>query len=81
MAKEYQKTTGASQGLEESVQQMREKVLESEEAAEDKESTLKEIKLRLQHSKIASVPQTNEHEHETDTALKLIDLYQINFHR
>lgn len=56
MAKEYQKTTGASQGLEESVQQMREKVLESEEAVEDKESTLKEIKLRLQHSKIASVP-------------------------
>lgn len=51
MAKEYQKTTGASQGLEESVQQMREKVLESEEAVEDKESTLKEIKLRLQYSK------------------------------
>lgn len=83
MAKEYQKTSGASQGLEESVQQMREKVLESEEAVEDKERTLKEIKLRLQHSKIASVPQTNEHEHEheKDTALRLIDLYQINIRR
>lgn len=54
MAKEYQKTTGASQGLEESVQLMREKVLESEETVEDKESTLKGIKLRLQHSKIVS---------------------------
>lgn len=67
MAKEYQKTTGASQGLEESVQQMREKVLESEEAVEDKESTLKEIKLRVEQS---VVERQKEKEEYSDFILK-----------
>lgn len=61
MAKEYQKTTGASQGLEESVQLMREKVLESEETVEDKESTLKGIKLRVEQSAVEQQKEKEEY--------------------
>lgn len=46
MSKEYQKTTGTAQSLDEGVQQMREKVLEYEEAVEEKQGKLKELKLR-----------------------------------
>lgn len=46
MSKEYQKTTGTAQSLDEEVQQMRSKVLEYEEVAEEKERKLKELKLR-----------------------------------
>ena len=46
MAKEYQKTTGTTQTLEEQVQQMRAKVLECEEAVEQQENKFKDISLR-----------------------------------
>ena len=46
MSKEYQKTTGTAQSLDEGVQQMRAKLLEYEEAVEEKERNLKELKLR-----------------------------------
>ena len=46
MSKEYQKTTGTAQSLDEGVQQMRAKVLEYEEAVGEKEGKLKELKLR-----------------------------------
>jgi len=46
MSKEYQKTTGTAQSLDEGVQQMRAKVLEYEVAVEEKERKLKEVKLR-----------------------------------
>lgn len=46
MSKEYQKTTGTAQSLDEGVQQMRAKVLEYEEAIEEKEGKLKELNQR-----------------------------------
>lgn len=46
MAKEYQKSSGTAQGLEECVQQMRAKVLKCEEAEEQQKEELKELKLR-----------------------------------
>lgn len=46
MAKEYQKSSGTAQSLEECVQQMRAKVLKCEEAVEQQEEELKELKLR-----------------------------------
>jgi len=50
MSKEYQKTTGTAQSLDEGVQQMRAKVLEYEVAVEEKERKLKEVKLRVEQS-------------------------------
>lgn len=46
MSKEYQKTTGTAQSLEEGVQQSRAKVLEYEETIEEKEGELKSLNLR-----------------------------------
>lgn len=55
MSKEYQKTTGTAQSLDEEVQQMRSKVLEYEEAAEEKERKLKELKLRYLNTSLINV--------------------------
>ena len=46
MAKEYQKSSGTAQSLDERVQQMRGKLLEYQEAVEEQEEKIKEIKLR-----------------------------------
>ena len=46
MAKEYQKSTGNAQNLEEGVQQMRSELRGKEEEVEDQQKKLKEIKLR-----------------------------------
>ena len=46
MAKEYQKSTGTAQSLDERVQQMRGKLFEYQEAVEEHEGKLKELKLR-----------------------------------
>ncbi|XP_067051748.1 kinetochore protein NDC80 homolog isoform X2 [Acropora muricata] len=52
MAKEYQKSSGTAQGLEECVQQMRAKVLKCEEAEEQQKEELKELKLRAEGNKV-----------------------------
>ena len=46
MTKEQRNATGNAQSLDESVQQMRAKLLECQEAVEGQEETLKELKLR-----------------------------------
>lgn len=46
MAKEYQKSTGNAQSLEEGVQQMRSELRRKEEEVEEQEEKLKENKLR-----------------------------------
>ena len=46
LTKEYQKSTGNAQSLEESVQQMRGKLLECQEAVEKQGEKLKELGLR-----------------------------------
>ena len=46
MAKEYQKSSGTAQSLDERVQQMRGKLLEYQEAVEEQEEKIKELKLR-----------------------------------
>ena len=46
MAKEYQKSTGNAQSLEEGVQQMRSEFREKEEEVEEQEKKPKEIKSR-----------------------------------
>ncbi|XP_068697967.1 kinetochore protein NDC80 homolog isoform X1 [Montipora foliosa] len=63
MAKEYQKTTGTTQTLEEQVQQMRAKVLECEEAVEQQENKFKDISLRARENTV-----TFEQEKEEFTA-------------
>jgi len=67
MSKEYQKTTGTAQSLDEGVQQMREKVLEYEEAVEEKQGKLKELKLRAEES---VVEREEEKEEYSDFILK-----------
>ena len=52
MAKEYQKSTGNAQSLEEGVQQMRSELREKEEEVEEQEKKLKEHKLRLNSSNL-----------------------------
>lgn len=46
MAKEYQKSTGNAQSLEEGVQQMRSELRGKEEEVEEQEKKRKELKLR-----------------------------------
>ena len=46
MTKEYQKSTGDAQSLDDRVHHMKMKLLEYQEAVEEKENKLKELKLR-----------------------------------
>lgn len=46
MSKEYQKSTGNAQSLDERVQQMRGKLLECQETVEEQEEKFKELKHR-----------------------------------
>ena len=55
MAKEYQKSSGTAQSLDERVQQMRAKLLECQEAVEDEEEKIKELKLRYGLDSTANV--------------------------
>lgn len=67
MSKEYQKSTGNAQSLDERVQQMRGKLLECQETVEEQEEKFKELKLRAEGSKVA---REQEKEEYSDFVLK-----------
>jgi len=61
MSKEYQKSTGNAQSLDERVQQMRGKLLECQETVEEQEEKFKELKHRTEGSKVAREQEKDEY--------------------
>jgi len=85
MAKEYQKSSGTAQGLEECVQQMRAKVLKCEEAEEQQKEELKVLKLRAEGNKVKLESEKEEYSTFILKACQVIKehkiLIQVNVNR
>ncbi|KAM7440889.1 kinetochore-associated Ndc80 complex subunit ndc80 [Porites harrisoni] len=80
MAKEYQKSTGNAQSLEEGVQQMRSELRGKEEEVEEQEKKLKENKLRTEESRIAREQEKEEYSNFVLKACQMIKEHKTAIH-